>query len=300
MEWDEATTLINKLSISNMGVASLLIFKFSLTCFGAEFVRDPNLNVDVSQVDGTLLIDIGGRIWTLPKNGGQAIPITQDTHNLSQPRLSWDGAKILVNSKSTEGMTTMYVDLATNELYPLVTADMNTQDAAWHPDGERVIYASRSHEHQLDIWEIDLLTKLTWRLTNNPGDDSSPAWSKNGRHLAWIRKINDRYSLILRRHSEADKVVLKSDLRISSLSWRPDGSLISFLQHHDKNVSLDMAILSDPAVIKTLDREDNLVTAPVSWVNRMTMFYTADGAIRYRHFEDRHSRKIHFWGQFVE
>ena len=283
-----------------MGVASLLIFQFSLTCFGAEFVRDPNLTVDVSQVDGTLLIDIGGKIWTLPKNGGQATQITQDTHDLSQPRLSWDGTKILVNSKSTDGMTTMYVDLATNDLYPLTTADMHTQDAAWHPDGERVIYASRNHENQLDIWEVDLLTGLTWRLTNTPDDDSSPAWSQNGRHLAWIRKMNDRYILILRRHSEADKVILESDLRISSLSWRPDGSLISFLQHQDKKVTLDMAILSDPAVIKTLDREVNLITAPVSWVNRMTMFYTADGTIRSRHFGDRHSRQIHFRALIVE
>ena len=301
VEWDEAATLINKLNISNMGVISLFIFNVSLTCFAAELVREyPNLTVDVSQVDETLLIDVGGRIWTLPNNGGQAIQITQNTHDLSQPRLSWDGTKILVNANSTESMTTMLVDLATNELYPLITANMNTQDAAWHPDGERVIYASRNHEHQLDIWEVDLLTGLTWRLTNNPDDDSSPVWSQNGRHLAWIRKMNDRYSLILRRHSEADKVVLESDLRISSLSWRPDNSLISFLRHHENKVTLDMVILSDPTVIKTLDREDKLVTAPVSWINRMTMFYTADGTIRSRHFGDRYSRKIHFRALIVE
>lgn len=301
LEWNEAAALINNLGIVRLGLACLLILGVTMKSVGSEVIDDyPYLTTDVSVADGSLVLDIAGKIWTISKNGRLATQLTGGAYFLSRPRWSKDGTKILVHAKSGSGMAIMYIDLAARKLRPLVDSDMNARDAAWHPDGERVIFALDGQESQLDIWEVDLPTGLTWRLTNYPGDETSPAWSKNGLHLAWVNKINDRYALILRRYGEADTTVLESVVPISSLSWRPDDSLITFLRHSEKKVTLEMAILADPVVVKTIDDSENHVAAPVSWRDRMTLFYTADGSIRTRNFEDKRSQQVHFRALIVE
>ena len=268
---------------------------------GSEVINDyPRLTTDVSVANGSLVLDIAGKIWTISKNGRQATQLTEGAYFLSRPRWSKDATKILVHAKSGDGMTIMYIDLDTRKLSPLVDSDINARDAAWHPDGERVIFVSDGGESQLDIWEVDLPTGLTWRLTDYPGDETSPAWSKNGLHLAWVNRLNDRYALILRRYGEADRTILESDVPISSLSWRPDHSLITFLRHSEKKVTLEMAILADPVVVKTIDGSENHIASPVSWSDRMTLFYTADGSIRTRNFEDMRSQQVHFRALIVE
>jgi hypothetical protein len=55
-----------------------------------------------------------------------------------------------------------------------------------------------------------------------------------------------------------------------------------------------MVILSEPPLIRTLMSGADFFIAPLSWSDRQRFFYTADGGIRTRRFDDRHSSTIHF------
>lgn len=253
-----------------------------------------NLSVDASRVDGRLVIDLVGNIWTLPATGGQARLLLDANVELRRPRWSPTGDRILFQSTGREGMSIWLTDFADPEPRRVSPAGVHNQDASWHPDGDRIVFASDRHGSGLDIWETDLPTGLSWRLTEHAGDESAPVWSANGRHLAWISSTERGYALMLRRRDEPDVALVESKTTLSNPAWRPDGSLLTFLRHDGDPPSLEMAILSDPVLVRVIESDENIMAAPVSWRDRHTMFYTADGKVRHRGFEDRRSRPLHF------
>ncbi len=256
--------------------------------------RGENLSADVSAVHGRIAFDLAGDIWTLPANGGQASLLVADDNDLSRPRWSPDGDRILYIATSSVGSSMRVTLTGTGDTDRLGAAGMHNQDASWHPDGDRIVYASDRHETGLDLWEMDLATGLEWRLTHSVDDEYEPAWSQNGRHLVWIARSDIGYTLNLRRRNEPPVILVESEVPISAPSWRPDGSLLTYLRHGEDGTSLQMMILSDPVLIRTIDDSASLGPAPVSWRDRMRMVYTAGGMVQTRGFEDRRSRPLHF------
>ena len=63
-----------------------------------------------------------------------------------------------------------------------------------------------------------------------------------------------------------------------------DGSLITFLRHAEAGLSIDMVILSNPELVRTLVEGEDFFVAPVAWVDRHEFLYTAGGHIRRRLF----------------
>ncbi len=260
-----------------------------------EFLTEGGaLAIDVMPADGRIVMDLAGDIWMLENGGGEARLVEKDERTLVRPRWSPDGRSLLFLAASDDGSTLRIRDLVAGESRSVGDAGVHNQDAGWHPDGERIVYASDRHGTGLDIWETDLPTGLSWRLTSGPGDELSPAWSDNGRHLAWIRKDENGYAIMLRLHGEPDSEFMLSEEPLSSLAWRPDGSLFTYLRHSRDRVTLEMAILSEPVLVRTIAEDENFTVAPVAWSDRMNLYYTADGRIRSRGFEDRVSRPVHF------
>jgi Tol biopolymer transport system component len=63
-------------------------------------------------------------------------------------------------------------------------------DASWSPDGKSIIYTSENEDisqgPETDIFEFDISTHKTKRLTNHPTSDSMPAYSPDGSRIAFI------------------------------------------------------------------------------------------------------------------
>jgi hypothetical protein len=253
-----------------------------------------DLSVDISPVHDRMVTDLQGAIWTIPGEGGQAELLADAEFRLSQPRWSPDGKRILYRSESTAGSSLWIVQFAGRETAPINEPEDGLRDGAWHPGGESIVFAASRGDTGLDIWEMDLPTGLSWKLTSDAGDEFEPAWSANGSHLAYIAFSDGKYALMLRRFGLPAESLLISDIPLSSPSWRPDGSLLTFQRHGADGTTLEMAILSDPVLIRVVETREILSRAPVSWLDRMRMFYGASGKIRQRGFEDRRSTPVHF------
>lgn len=259
-----------------------------------------DLTADVLPKDGRIAVALLGNIWLLPANGGPAERLTDGLATASQPRWSPDGTKILYQVQSTDSHSLWVLDVASRAQSRLSNELSFDQDGAWHPDGERVVFSAASSETGFDLWEIDIPTGLRWRISKHSSDEIQAVWSKNGRHLAYIRKDQDGYALVLRRRGEPEVDLLVSQQPLSSPSWRPDGSLLTVLRQDGEEKSLDIVILSSPPLIRQYASNEDFIAAPVSWKDRQRMLYTADGAIKSRGFGDRRSLPVPFTAMVAE
>ena len=253
-----------------------------------------DFGVDVFPGDGRVAMDLLGNIWVLPASGGQARMMTDGLLPARQPRWSPDGSKILYQASAPDAASLWLLDVESSSPSRIGSESFFDQHASWHPDGERIVYSSQRGNTGFDIWETDLPTGLSWRISSHPGDEIEPVWSKNGRHLAYIRKSDDRYALVLRRHGAAEIDLLVSDQPLSSPSWRPDGSLLTILRHDGDELSLNIVILSNPPLVRQFAAGEDFFASPVSWLNRQQMLYTADGFIKTRDFGDQRAQPLPF------
>lgn len=102
-----------------------------------------------------------------------------------------DGVPYLDRSR-----THLYVwDDGDGQPLQLTFGDYDDRQAVWSPDGSEIAFTSnRSEEPDAsdndDIWVVSALgddaTREPRRITSNPGSDHSPAWSNDGRHIAYV------------------------------------------------------------------------------------------------------------------
>jgi len=273
---------------------------FLLVAASAELRADviltngDNFAVDVSTIDGRIAMDLLGSIWILSANGGQAELATDGLLPAARPRWSPDGKQILYQTTSADGISLWILDVATKTSNRISAPALHNQLASWHPDGTRITYTSGRDYDGFDIWETDLPTGLSWRISNHPGDELEPTWSGNGRDLAYIKKQDEKYFLILRRHGQPETELLVSEQPLSSLSWRPDGTLLTFVRDNDGELAQEMIILSEPPLVRQFAAGEDVFAFPVSWQDRSRHLYTAGGMIRTRAFGDQRSRPLPF------
>ncbi len=255
--------------------------------------RGSDLSVDAAS-DGRLAIDLRGDIWIVPGGGGDARQITENLKSAQRPRWSPDG-KRLVYQAAVDGQQGLWIHELSSGTTRSISANASFDGyPAWHPDGEKIVYASTTNGSGFDLWEVDVPTALRWRISDRPGDETEPAWSSNGRDLVYVHHSAGRWSLILRRHAQPEEVLLTSSERLAAPSFRPDGSLISYLRGGQSGISIDMVILSQPRLIRSYADGEQFVMSPVSWLDRQRMVYSANGEIRRRLFDAWRSSPLHF------
>ncbi len=254
-----------------------------------------NLAADVSALDGRLAIDLLGSIWIVPAGGGQAKILSDNLLPAGRPRWSPDGGRILYQTQSAGKSKIWAIDLDGAKSSKISDAMYFDQHPEWHPDGERIVFSSARGTSGFDIWETDLPTGLSWRISNHAGDETEPVWSTDGRHLAYIRQYDNHWSLVVRRHGQPALEIVVSTEPLSAPSWRPDGSLLTFLRQTGSDLSIEMAILADPPLIRHFVSGEDFFVSPVSWLDRKRLFYTSDGVIKTRDFDDRQAKSVVFY-----
>lgn len=148
--------------------------------------------MDVSE--SQIVFVYGGDIWLSAKEGGTAVQLTNSPGEETWPKFSPDGTEIAYTA-SYHGNNDIYVIPVEGGIPHRVTyPSFPDRMVDWHPDGERLLFASRREMGQRSANEFYLVSKeggMPEKLDLPYGELAS--YSPDGNHLAYITKITENY-----------------------------------------------------------------------------------------------------------
>ena len=175
---------------------ALLLTVTSIAVAQVSVTEATNFSVHAGR-DARLVIDALGSIWIVPQNGGVAEPIASGPLPARRPRWSPAADRIVYQTKAASSEQLWLYEFATGAGHKISRGNFFDQQPSWHPDGNRIVFSSDRRDSGFDIWELDLPTGLTWRLTHSTGDETEPP--RRPRVLALFRhesSLTDRPSRI--------------------------------------------------------------------------------------------------------
>lgn len=162
----------------------------------------------------------------------------------------------------------LYVfDIETKKTTQITSGDFDDSQPVWSPDGKSVAFVSnRTDEpdknYNTDIWVVaaddPAQEKTPLQVTKNPGADSSPAWSPDGKSIAYI-SVTDTDALVYATPHLAvvsslggkpNVLTEKLDRHMSNPRFSADGKSIFFVLED----SGELQLARIPAVGGTVDR----------------------------------------------
>jgi dipeptidyl aminopeptidase/acylaminoacyl peptidase len=153
--------------------------------------------------------------------------------------------------------THLYVlDLAAKTLTQVTSGDYDDAEPAWSPDGKLLAFTSNrstpdaDRSYNSDIWVVaadntDKGAHLT-QVTTNPGSDQSPAWSPDGKWIAYVTQLDPHLFDYATHHlavasasGGAARVLTQAlDRNVTEPRFSPDGKSIYFIAEDDGTQNL--------------------------------------------------------------
>ena len=160
--------------------------------------------------------------------------------------------------------THLYVfDLSKKSLTQVTSGDFDDTEPAWSPDGKLLAFTSNRSTpdpdatYNTDIWTVsatntDKGAHVT-QITTNPGADSSPTWSPDGKSVAYVTMLDPKLFDYATKHlaispaagGPAKVLTLSLDRNVSAPRFSPDGQSIYFIVDDDGTQNLAQVHFGD-------------------------------------------------------
>ena len=203
-------------------------------------------------------------------------------------------------------------DLAAKSLTQITSGDYDDSETAWSPDGKLLAFTSNRSTPDPDatfdtnIWVVaadntDKGAHIT-QVTTNSGADGSPAWSPDGKWIAYVTQLDSHLFDYATKHlavapatgGEAKVLTLAFDRMVTVPRFSPDGKFLYFIADDDGTQNLcripvtggeitrpvtgrlmvndySLAKTGDiVAQIATIDRPDEVFTLPGGKLTQIT------------------------------
>ena len=169
-------------------ILAALAVQVSPAQISAKLIRYP----DVS--DSQITFVYGGDVWLVDKNGGTAVQMTESPGEESWPKFSPAGDEIAYTA-SYDGNEDVYVMPVKGGIPDRLTFQSHSDRTVdWHPDGNRVLFASNRSSGMTRVRQFYLVDRtggMPEKLSVPYGELAS--FSADGSKLAYITKITENY-----------------------------------------------------------------------------------------------------------
>ncbi|AEW99522.1 amidohydrolase family protein [Streptantibioticus cattleyicolor] len=167
-----------------------------------SFTSATNGAATLSPAGDRLVAEMQNVLWSVPRGGGDAVPLTTPDLEPTRPVFSPDGSRLVVCAYRGGQFHLWSLDPDGSGVRQLTEGPWDDRGPAWSPDGTRIAFASERGGDPVAgspyrIWVLEVATGRLLRLTGLPGQDGpsqdgpwedfDPTWSPDGRRVLFVR-----------------------------------------------------------------------------------------------------------------
>ena len=253
------------------------------------------------------------RIWMSPHGGGEAVAMTRKGASSSSPRFSPDGKWLAFLSARDEGEAQVWLlNRQGGEAEQLTEVKQGVEGFEWSPDGGRLVlivrdptpeqagdsswvglkaktprpvvvdrlqfkrdYSGYLDRRRTHLYVFDVAAKGCTQLTSGDWDDSRPAWSPDGRLIAFQSNrdsVDGSYNSDIFVVSASDTTKGSTTRRIThepgqdeDPAWSPDGRWIAYTRQPSGE---PISLIYDPPHLAVIPAEGGTPRALTATLER--------------------------------
>ena len=288
--------------IAFLSFASVVLLAFVPLEEGLEFLQETyevtiregtNMAAVLSPDGSTLALDVLGRIWVLPVEGGIARPLTDPLGDARQPTWSPNGVRIAFQAYWDGNYHIWVVNRDGTDLEQLTNGPYDHREPHWSPDGSKIALSS-DRDGTYGIYELALASRAVTRLTDGEGNEYGPAYGPDGRSVAYLTD-GEGAGLWVIRAAFAEQIVDLGGAQGFGASWSPDGVEIAYNELTRGMSTLRVVGTGSGAESRAVsDPNEDVFPFRASWITGDRLIYTSDGKIRTRSTGGGSARDVPF------
>ncbi|MDR7483334.1 MAG: S9 family peptidase [Armatimonadota bacterium] len=223
---------------------------------------------------GARRFDYRSHLWVVDAGGGEPRQFTTGEQRDRHPVWSPDGRAVLFLSDrraapAATGKPPAHlwvIPAAGGEARQLTQAEHGPVEPAWSPDGTQIAFSGKPPVTEPPACDVKIITRLrhkadgeglwdgryrhifvvpaaggpAWQLTAGPFDHREPAWSPDGRRLAFVANRSEDADAtnvadlwVVDATGGAPRRLTRSVGPVASPAWSPDGAQIAYLGHEN-------------------------------------------------------------------
>ncbi|OEU92304.1 amidohydrolase [Streptomyces abyssalis] len=247
-----------------------------------------------------LVAEVQNILWSVPREGGRAVPLTAPELEPTRPEFSPDGKQLAVCAFRGGGFHLWTLRPDGSGLRQRTDGPWDDRGPAWSPDGTRIAFSSERGGDTVTgspyrIWILDVRTDELTRLTGLPGQDGphqdgpwedfDPAWSPDGKRVLFVRgtPAEGENGPVLRSRTVASvradgggavrtEYTEKSEADVMTPAVSPTGGLA--LLRTTPSPEASCTLLVDGEVLAV---DGEVLPVPPRWVSAGELLLTVDG-----------------------
>ncbi len=204
-----------------------------ITNVDAEF-EDPAWSRDGKKIAFVKRQNGRSRIFVSNIDGSDSRPISPEGMDAIHPTWSPDSKIILFNNSDDlnpphKNAAQIYaIDIASGKVKMLISDGINTYPV-FSPDGTKIAYRKIIGERNSEVFVANADGTNQKNLTNHPAYEGWPAWSGDGKQLAFAGNRNSNYQIFVMNADGSDvTLAANTNGRATVPRWAPDGSVLYF------------------------------------------------------------------------
>ncbi|GAA3832061.1 amidohydrolase family protein [Streptomyces phyllanthi] len=271
------------------------------TGLSLTFTHATNGSATLAPAGDRLVAEVQSVLWSVPRTGGTARPLTPEDLEPGRPTHSPDGGLIAFCAYRGGGFHLWTMRPDGSGLRQRTDGPWDDRGPAWSPDGTRLAFASERGGDPVEggpyrVHVLDLRTGRITRVTGRPGQDGplqdgpwedfDPTWSPDGARVLFVRARTvttpqgvsleartiaavpaDGTGPVTVRHTETEAA------QVMTPTLAPDGRLAHLRTTASPNGSCTLVVDGRPVPVA-----GDIAPVPPRWTPAGELLLTVDGA----------------------